>query len=120
MKKYAQVLLAASLFVGCISTAAVSQDAKPIPYKNEIVAENAQFIARISTFPPGAISPMGKRPVRVVRALTAGTLTQIFEDKSTVENKYDVGTVRIVTEERAHIIENRGTTEVQLYVVQLK
>ena len=118
--KHVQVLLSAFLIANCAPSPGFSQDAKPILYKNEIVAENAQFIARISTFPPGAISPMGKRPVRVVRALTAGTLTQIFEDKSTVENKYDVGTVRIVTEERAHIIENRGTTEVQLYVVQLK
>ena len=70
---------------------------------------------------PGAESPNGARPARVIRALTAGTLMRTYADGKTEKDEYKTGDVKYFGADAAvNKLKNLGKTDVVLFVVFLK
>lgn len=129
MQNYFSVVFVGALLAVGLSTAAIAQDkgkadAKPTATataKNstrEVLAEGDNFRAYTATFQPGDVSPIAKRPKRVVHALTAGSLERTYEDGKKETSTYKLGETKIISEERPHKLENTTKSVVKLFVVQ--
>jgi hypothetical protein len=86
----------------------------------KVLAEDDKVRVAEDDYKPGAESENKARPYRVVRALTGGTLQRIFPDGKKVTVQWKTGEVRILPASEPYIVRNIGSTEVRLYVVNLK
>jgi outer membrane lipoprotein-sorting protein len=86
----------------------------------KVVAENAKVTASETTYAPGAESNTSRAEIRVVRALSGGTLQRTYADGKKEQIVYKTGDVRINEPGPAYTTKNIGKTEIKLYVVRLK
>lgn len=116
MKKLLAVLLV------CLSVSANAQDkAKQASgYTRVTIAEASGFEAYTTTFPPGAISPMAKRPIRVIYVLSGGTLERTYADGRKVDIIYKTGETKIISDDGAYELKNTSNSTVKLYCVRNK
>ena len=112
MEKY---LLISLLFITTLAFAQTKATST-----TEQIAEGSGFVVTISTYKPGDVSPIAKRPIRVVQALTAGSLQRTFADGSKENIAYKKGETKILDEEKPYEIKNITTSTVKLYVVRNK
>ena len=112
MKKLLAVL---SLFV----SASVFAQTQGSP-TSEVIAEGNGFVVSISTYKPGDVSPIAKRPIRVIQALTDGSLQRTFEDGTKDNSVYKKGETKIIGDEKPYEIKNITDSVVKLYVVRNK
>jgi S-formylglutathione hydrolase FrmB len=89
-------------------------------YTRTTVAESSGFEAYTTTFPPGAISPMAKRPVRVIYVLSGGTLERTYSDGKKVNVTYTTGETKIINEDVSYELKNTGKSTVKLYCIRNK
>jgi quercetin dioxygenase-like cupin family protein len=116
MKKLLAVLLV------CVSASVLAQDkAKPASgYTRATVAEAHGFEAYTTTFPPGAVSPMAKRPIRVIYVLSGGTLERTYANGKKVNITYTTGETKIINDDVAYELKNTSNSTVKLYCVRNK
>ena len=126
---FAKLLIPALFVAGVIATPAMAQDKKAAAKMEKAVAgqvmlkelaQNDKLRAYEATFKPGDVSPSAKRPMRVVRALTGGTLERTYEDGKKETIQWKAGEARIISEERPYAVKNIGKSTVHLYVVVVK
>ena len=118
---------AGALALALAATTVVAQDKKAgksgVPKATtKVMAENARVRAYEVTFPPGAINT-NLRPAsstRVVRVLAGGTLERTYGDGKKERVTYRTGEVRINESSLAFSARNISSSEIRLYVVQLK
>jgi hypothetical protein len=126
VRKFVTASLSAAALVlsGLMVGGAIAQDKKTVksPPKAviKIVAENAKVVATETTYAPGAESSTSRAEIRVVRALSGGTLRRTYADGKTEKVVYKTGDVRINDPGPEYTTKNIGKTEVRLYVVRLK
>jgi hypothetical protein len=115
---------AALIFSGFIVGSAIGQDKKADKGAPKavikVVAENPKVIATETSYAPGAESSTSRAEVRVVRALSGGTLQRTYADGKKEQVVYKTGQVRINEPGPAYTTKNIGKTAVKLYVVRLK
>ena len=120
----ASVSTAALVFFGLMVGSTVAQDKKENKGTPKavikVVAENAKVTATETTYAPGAESNTSRAEIRVVRALSGGTLQRTYADGKKEQIVYKTGDVRINEPGPAYTTKNIGKTEVKLYVVRLK
>lgn len=111
-----------ALLLICTSVAVFAQDkAKPESgYTREIVAEGSGFHVYATTFPPGAISPMAKRPVRVILVISGGTLERTYADGKKENIIYKTGETKIIDEDKPYELKNTSNSTVKFYAVRNK
>ena len=112
MKKLLAILLL------CVSASVFAQT--KATSTSEPVAEGSGFAVTISTFKPGDVSPTTKRPIRVVQAITAGSLQRTFEDGTKENVTYKKGETKIIGDEKPYELKNITNSTVKLYVVRNK
>ena len=116
----AAALVFSSLMVG----GAIAQDKKANKGAPKavikVMAENAKVTATETTYAPGAESNTSRAEIRVVRALSGGTLQRTYADGKKEQVVYKTGDVRINEPGPAYTTKNIGKTTVKLYVVRLK
>jgi hypothetical protein len=86
----------------------------------KLIVENAKVAATETSYAPGAESSTSRAEIRVVRALSGGTLQRTYADGKKEQVVYKTGDVRINEPGPAYTTKNVGKTEVRLYVVRLK
>jgi len=115
---------AALIFSGLMLDSAIAQDKKADKGAPKavikVVAENAKVIATETTYAPGAESNTSRAELRVVRALSGGTLQRTYADGKKEKVVYKTGQVRINEPGPTYTTKNVGKTTVRLYVVRLK
>ena len=85
------------------------------------IAENAKVRAYEVTYAPGAVNTsVPASSTRVVRALAGGTLERTHSDGKKEKVTYKTGEVRINESSPAYTTKNIGSSEIRLYVVQVK
>jgi hypothetical protein len=112
---------AAALGLALAATIVVAQDGSTSKARTRVMAENARVRAYELTFPPGAVNPsMPASSTRVVRVIAGGTLERTYGDGKTERITYRTGEVRINESSLAFSTKNVGSSQIRLYVVQLK
>jgi hypothetical protein len=87
----------------------------------KVIAENPKVRAYEVTFAPGAENAsVPASSIRVVRALSGGTLERTYTDGKKEKVTYKTGEVRINEVSPAFTTKNIGKSEIKLYVVQVK
>ena len=86
----------------------------------KMIVENAKVAATETTYAPGAESSTSRAEIRVVRALSGGTLQRTYGDGKKEQIVYKTGDVRINEPGPAYTTKNVGKTVIKLYVVRLK
>src|SRR3954471_9475063 len=87
----------------------------------KVIAENATVRAYEVSFAPGAENSSVRAPsTRVVRALAGGRLERTYTDGRKENVTYKTGEVRINESSPAFTTKNIGSSEIRLYVVQVK
>ena len=116
MKKLLTILLL------CVAVTAFAQDKTKSAsgYTRTTVAEGGGFEAYTTTFPPCAISPMAKRPVRVIYVLSGGSLERTYADGKKVIVTYTTGETKIINEDVSYELKNTGNSTVKLYCIRNK
>ena len=120
MKLKLKKLLAVLLI--CVPVLVFAQDkAQPgSGYTRVTLAESSGFEVYTTSFPPGAHSPMSKRPVRVIYVLAGGTLERTYADGRKVDITYKTGETKIINDEVAYELRNMSNSTVRLYCIRNK
>ena len=120
----ASLSAAALVFSGLMAGGAIAQGKKADQGAPKavikVIAENPKVTATETTYAPGAESSTSRAEIRVVRALSGGTLQRTYADGKKEQVVYKTGAVRINEPGPAYTTKNIGKTEVKLYVVRLK
>ena len=120
----ASLSAAALVFSGLMAGGAIAQDKKAdkgaAKAVIKVIAENAKVASTETTYAPGAESNTSRAEIRVVRALSGGTLQRTYADGKKEQVVYKTGDVRINEPGPAYTTKNVGKTTVKLYVVRLK
>ena len=111
-----------AILLVCVSVSVFAQDkAKPASgYTRLTIAEASGFEAYTTNFPPGAISPMAKRPIRVIYVLSGGTLQRTYADGRKVDITYKTGETKIINDDVPYELKNVSNSTVKLYCVRNK
>ena len=105
----------------CVSVSVFAQDkAKSAGYTRVTLSEGSGFEVYTTTFPPGAISPMAKRPIRVIYVLSGGTLERTYADGKKVNIVYKTGETKIIHDDLPYELKNITNSTVKLYCVRNK
>ena len=114
---------AALIFSGLMVGSAIGQDKKADKGATKavikVVAENPKVIATETTYAPGAESNTSRAEVRVVRALSGGTLQRTYADGKKETVHWKAGDVKYAPK-ATFVNKNVGKTEVVLFVTTLK
>jgi hypothetical protein len=116
--RFALIAIAALGMTAAVSVGAQDKGAPKAAVK--MIVENAKVAATETTYAPGAESSTSRAEIRVVRALSGGTLQRTYADGKKEQIVYKTGDVRINEPGPAYTTKNIGKTEVKLYVVRLK
>lgn len=85
-----------------------------------ILAEDDNFLAFEIRQKPGEINVASTTSVRVVRAMSGGSLLRTYADGRTEKSDWKTGEVQIQRPGPQYTVTNVGDTEVVLYVVHPK
>src|SRR5213595_373994 len=126
MRKLVTVAGAGVLTLALAGTMVLAQDKKADKggarkATTRVMAENARVRAYEVSFAPGAENTsVPASSTRVVRALAGGTLERTYTDGRKENVTYKTGEVRINESSPAFTTKNIGSSEIRLYVVQVK
>lgn len=120
----ATLLTAALLIPGLFANIATAQDrpqtAKP-GFSTTMLLDNEKVRVFEATWKPGSESPSGKRPPRVVRVTTGGTLSYVYADGRIERITKKTGEVYFVDADPvAFAVKNESDAEVVLMNIVLK
>jgi hypothetical protein len=96
--------------------------AAPPKFERKVLLENDKVLVLEAKWKPGAESPSGTLPVRVIRAVKAGTLQRVYPDgKKGLTTQFKAGDVKFFeAEKEPFVLKNIGKSELVLYVIYLK
>ena len=113
-------LTTAFLAAGIIANSAIAQDKAP-SVKMKVLVDDDKVKVYEATYAPGAENKgVASSSMRIVRAMTSGTLELTYADGKKEKRPWKAGQVREVKPGPAYTTKNISKTELQLYVVQLK
>jgi len=113
-------LIAAFLAAGIAVNPAIAQDKAP-SVKMKVLIDDDKVKVYEATYAPGAENKgVASSSMRIVRAMTSGTLELTYADGKKEKRPWKAGQVREVKPGPAYTTKNISKTELQLYVVQLK
>jgi hypothetical protein len=119
----AGLLVPAFLLTGAIVNPVLAQDQakakKSADAVVKVLAENNKVRVQEATYKPGAESPIGERPFRVIRVLKGGTLLRTFPDGKSETMRLKEGQVNLA-DAGTYGLKNIGKTTVRLYIVRIK
>lgn len=119
------LFVAVFMLAGVSANQALAQEkAKSAPpkFERKVLLENDKVLVLEARWKPGAESMSGTLPVRVIRALKAGTLQRNYPDgKKGLITQFKTGEVKFFeAEKEPFALKNIGKSELVLYVVYLK
>lgn len=125
MRTSAHVLVSVLVSIFMLAGIAVSPANAQEKAKSEGLKSTAKRLFRNDkvlvtevTYKPGAEGKSRKRPFRVVRALTSGTLRRIYADGKTEDVVLKAGEVRVFEHDKeAFATKNVGTSDLVLFLV---
>jgi len=125
MKKSANyfvgVLVSVFMLGGVVASPAMAQDkvkAGGLKSTANRLFKNDRVLVAEVTYKPGAEGKTRKRPFRVLRALTSGTLQRIYADGRTENVVWKAGEVRVFENDKEPFgTKNVGTSDLVLYLV---
>jgi hypothetical protein len=113
-------VLLATLALGLGTNMAMAQDlAKMSPDDVKVIVDNDRVRVLEILHKPGAKEPMHSHPATVVVSLSAFTMKVTTPDGNTLQRDWKVGEVRW-NEAITHAVENVGTTDQHILVIELK
>jgi hypothetical protein len=113
-------LIAAFLAAGIAVNPAIAQDKAP-SVKMKVLVDDDKVKVYEATYAPGAENKgVAASSLRIVRALTNGTLELTYADGKKEKRPWKAGQVREVKPGPAYTTKNISKSELKLYVVQLK
>jgi hypothetical protein len=113
-------VLLATLALGLGTNMAMAQDlAKMSPDDVKVIVDNDRVRVLEVLHKPGAKEPMHSHPAGVVVSLSASTMKATTPDGKTLQRDWKVGEVRW-GEAITHAVENVGTTDQHIIVIELK
>jgi len=115
------VLVSVCMLAGVVASSAMAQgEARAEGLKssaNRLFRDDRVRVTEV-TYKPGAEGKSRKRPFRVVRALTSGTLQRIYADGRTENVVWKAGQVRVFEKDKeAFGTKNVGTSDLVLFLV---
>jgi hypothetical protein len=114
------LLIPAFLAAGIAVNSAIAQDKAP-SVKMKVLIDDDKVKVYEATYAPGAENKgVASSSMRIVRAMTSGTLELTYADGKKEKRPWKAGQVREVKPGPAYTTKNISKTELQLYVVQLK
>jgi quercetin dioxygenase-like cupin family protein len=113
-------LLAVLLVCVSVSVFAQANPKSPSGYTRVTIAESSGFEVYTTNFPPGAYSPMAKRPIRVIYVLSGGTLERTYADGRKVDITYKTGETNIINDDVPYELKNTSNSTVTLYCIRNK
>jgi hypothetical protein len=114
------LLIPAFLAAGIAVNPAIAQDKAP-SVKMKVLIDDDKVKVYEATYAPGAENKgVASSSMRIVRAMTSGTLELTYADGKKEKRPWKAGQVREVKPGPAYTTKNISKTELQLYVVQLK
>ena len=113
-------LIAAFLAAGIAVNPAIAQDKAP-SVKMKVLVDDDKVKVYEATYAPGAENKgVASSSMRIVRAMTSGTLELTYADGKKEKRPWKAGQVREVKPGPAYTTKNISKSELKLYVVQLK
>ena len=114
-------LVSVFMLAGVVASPAMAQgEARAEGLKstaNRLFRDNRVRVTEV-TYKPGAEGKSRKRPFRVVRALTSGTLQRIYADGRTEDVVWEAGQVRVFEKDKEPFgTKNVGTSDLVLFLV---
>ena len=114
------LLIPAFLAAGIAVNPAIAQDKAP-SVKMKVLVDDDKVKVYEATYAPGAENKgVAASSLRIVRALTSGTLELTYADGKKEKRPWKAGQVREVKPGPAYTTKNISKSELKLYVVQLK
>ena len=114
------LLIPAFLAAGIAVNPAIAQDKAP-SVKMKVLLDDDKVKVYEATYAPGAENKgVAASSLRIVRALTSGTLELTYADGKKEKRPWKAGQVREVKPGPAYTTKNISKSELKLYVVQLK
>jgi hypothetical protein len=114
------LLIPAFLAAAIAVNPAIAQDKAP-SVKMKVLIDDDKVKVYEATYAPGAENKgVASSSMRIVRAMTSGTLELTYADGKKEKRPWKAGQVREVKPGPAYTTKNISKTELQLYVVQLK
>ena len=114
------LLIPAFLAAAIAVNPAIAQDKAP-SVKMKVLIDDDKVKVYEATYAPGAENKgVAASSVRIVRALTNGTLELTYADGKKEKRPWKAGQVREVKPGPAYTTKNISKSELKLYVVQLK
>ena len=114
------LLIPAFLAAGIAVNPAIAQDKAP-SVKMKVLVDDDKVKVYEATYAPGAENKgVAASSLRIVRALTNGTLELTYADGKKEKRPWKAGQVREVKPGPAYTTKNISKSELKLYVVQLK
>ena len=114
------LLIPAFLAAGIAVNPAIAQDKAP-SVKMKVLVDDDKVKVYEATYAPGAENKgVAASSLRIVRALTSGTLELTYADGKKEKRPWKAGQVREVKAGPAYTTKNISKSELKLYVVQLK
>jgi len=115
------VLVSVFMLAGIVVSPAIAQDkakSEGLKSTSKRLFKNDKVLVAEVTYKPGAGGKIRKRPFRVVRALTNGTLQRIYADGKTENVVWKAGQVRVFEKDKEPFgTKNVGTSDLVLYLV---
>jgi hypothetical protein len=114
------LLIPAFLAAGIAVNSAIAQDKAP-SVKMKVLIDDDKVKVYEATYAPGAENKgVASSSMRIVRAMTSGTLELTYADGKKEKRPWKAGQVREVKPGPAYTTKNISKSELKLYVVQLK
>jgi hypothetical protein len=114
------LLIPAFLAAGIAVNPAIAQDKAP-SVKMKVLIDDDKVKVYEATYAPGAENKgVASSSMRIVRAMTSGTLELTYADGKKEKRPWKAGQVREVKPGPAYTTKNISKSELKLYVVQLK
>ena len=114
------LLIPAFLAAAIAVNPAIAQDKAP-SVKMKVLIDDDKVKVYEATYAPGAENKgVASSSMRIVRAMTSGTLELTYADGKKEKRPWKAGQVREVKPGPAYTTKNISKSELKLYVVQLK
>lgn len=115
------VLVSVFMLAGVVASPAMAQDkakTEGLKSTSKRLFKNDKVLVAEVTYKPGAEGRTRKRPLRVLRALTSGTLQRTYTDGRTENVIWKAGEVRVFENDKEPFgTKNVGTSDLVLYLV---
>lgn len=115
------ILVSVFMLAGVVASPAMAQDkakAEGLKSTAKRLFKNDKVVVAEVTYKPGAEGKTRKRPFRILRALTSGTLQRIYADGRTENVVWKAGEVRVFENDKEPFgTKNVGTSDLVLYLV---